>query len=413
MKKLNKLGYIAIGMVLTLIIGVSTPAFAASKDIVKQITAYFTSGGKQISLVVNDTKIEKDSNGKAVTPIIVDGVTYVPVRAAAESLGKEVIWDGANAAVRINDISDNKLKLPTIINDANAKVTSVVGDNGRRTDSIEYTFTLDKNAVGEWEFFNTYLTEDIYNLFDPNKSPIHTRSSVQSTSIYADGTMILRCLDGDKPYLREGFHWTKNYLVDLQYGDKYVNSYAISTINGKTFMVVESKNGDYGRTGKVTMYDVYIKTSNTPAPAPKVKITRDANGVISESMDYEFEMDKEVIGKWEQIDFVNYPEDFNSKDTTKKSYVPTGIHNFYEDGKMTSYGENGQKLGSGEHEWTKGYITDMGSVNTFSAYEIQKLDGKTFMFVQWKNGDYITRGARPLYYVFMKISDTPDPQSTK
>ena len=413
MKKLNKIGYIAIGMVLTLIIGASTPAFAASKDIVKQITAYFTSGGKQISLVVNDTKIEKDSNGKAVTPIIVDGVTYVPVRAAAESLGKEVIWDGANATVRINDIGDTKLKLPTIINDANAKVTNVVGNNGMRTDSIEYTFTLDKNAVGEWEFFDWYFTEDIDNQFDPNGSPNHPRSDIQSTSIYADGTMILRCLDANKPYLRQGFHWTKNYFVDLQRGDKYINSYAISTINGKTFMVVESKSGDYGRTGEVTAYDVYIKTSDTPTPAPKVKITRDANGVISESMDYVFEMDKEVIGKWEQIDYVIYPEDFNSKDTTKKSYVPTGTHNFYEDGSVTSYGENGQKLGTGEHVWTKGYITNMGAVNTFSAYEIQKLDGKTFMFVQWKNGDYITRGARPLYYVFMKISDTPDPQSTK
>lgn len=413
MKKLNKLGYIAIGMVLTLIISASTPAFAASKDIIKQITAYFTSGGKQISLVVNDTKIEKDSNGKAVTPIIVDGVTYVPVRAAAESLGKEVIWDGANATVRINDIGDTKLKLPTIINDANAKVTSVVGDNGMRTDSIEYTFTLDKNAVGEWEFFNTYFTEDIDNQFDPNGSPNHTQSFVQSTSIYADGTMIQRCFEAVKPYLRQGFHWTKNYFVDLQRGDKYINSYAISTINGKTFMVVDSKSGDYGKTGKVTMYDVYIKTSDTPTPAPKVKITRDANGVISESMDYVFEMDKEVIGKWEQINFVNYPEDFDPTNTTRASYIPMGIHNFYEDGKLTSFGENGQKLGSGEHEWTKGYITNMGSVNTFSAYEIQKLDGKTFMFVQWKNGDYVNRGARPKYYVFMKISDTPDPQSTK
>ncbi len=409
MKKLNKLGYIAIGMVLTLIIGTTTPAFAASKDIVKQITAYFTSAGKQISMVVNDTKIEKDSNGKVVTPIIVDGVTYVPVRAAAESLGKEVIWDGANATVRINDIGDTKLKLPTIINDANAKFTSVVGNNGMRADTIEYTFTLDKNAVGEWEFFNWYFAEDIDNQFDPNGSPNHTQSKLQSTSIYVDGTMIQRMLDNNKPYLGQGYHWTKNYFVDLQYGYKYIPSYAISTINGRTFMVVERKNGDYGRTGKVTKYDVYIKTSDTPVPAPKVKITRDVNGVISESMDYVFEMDKEVIGKWEQIDYVNYPEDFNSKDTTKKSYVPTGIHNFYEDGNVTSYGENGQKLGSGEHEWTKGYITNMGSVNTFSAYEIQKLDGKTFMFVQWKSGDYITRGARPAYYVFMKTSDTPDP----
>lgn len=409
MKRINKFGYITIGMVLALIIGTTTPAFAASKDIVKQITAYFTSGGKQISLVVNGTKIEKDSNGKVVTPIIVDGVTYVPVRAAAESCGKEVIWDGANATVKINDISNNKLKLPTTINDVNTKFTSTIDANGRRTDSLDYKFTLDKNAVGEWEFFNWYYTEDIEAQFNPNDAPKHMQSNLQSTSIYADGTMVQRMLDNNKPYLREGFHWTKNYLTDLQYGDKYVDAYAISTINGKTFMVVESKNGDYGRTGNVSSYDVYIKTSDTPTSAPKIKITRDSNGVIHESMDYKFELDKDAIGQWEQINFVTSPDDFDGKDTTRQKYIEMGTHNFYGDGREVSYAD--KSVGTGETKWTKGYV--WGGDDTISEYVIKQLNGKTFMFIQFKNNDYTVRGQKPNYFVYMKTSNTPDPEFAK
>lgn len=55
----------------------------------------------EIKAFLSDIKINldgkilelKDSQGNKITPIVYNGTTYLPVRAIAESLGKEVQWD--------------------------------------------------------------------------------------------------------------------------------------------------------------------------------------------------------------------------------------------------------------------------------------------------------------------------------
>ena len=57
-----------------------------------------------IKIFVDGTKIEpKDANGNTVEPFIVNGTTYLPIRAIGEALHKEVTWDGATASVYLND----------------------------------------------------------------------------------------------------------------------------------------------------------------------------------------------------------------------------------------------------------------------------------------------------------------------
>ncbi len=500
MKKISKPGFITISIIIAIIMSMATPAFAASKDVSKQITAYFTSGGKSISVYINDTQIiprdgngnqvypftvdgttylpvravasalgktvtwdgttasvkiddsatatttqnndtskpntdsvkqltayytsggktisiyingtkltPKDGNGKIVDPFTVDGTTYLPVRAISEALGKDVKWDGSTASVKITDKADEKLNLPKTVNDANAKLTTTVDANGNRTDSLDYKFTLDKNAVGEWEYFNWYDYDDITNQFDPNGTSDLKHSSLQTVSLYDDGSMVLHYLDNGNKSNDEGLHWTKNYLVDLTYGDKTIPAYAISTIGGKTFMVVEGKSGDYTRKGVILYYDVFVKTSNAPATASPIKVIRDNNGVIHESMDYKFVTDKDAIGQWTAINFVASPDEFDGKDTTKQSFIETSIRNFYDNGKEAHYANKAN--GAAMTQWTKGYI--WGSDDTICEYVIKQLNGKTFMFVQWKTGDYTVRGQKPNYMVYMKTSNTPDPDFVK
>ena len=43
----------------------------------------------------------KDVNGRVVDPIILEGTTYVPIRAISEAFGKEVTWDGRNYIINI------------------------------------------------------------------------------------------------------------------------------------------------------------------------------------------------------------------------------------------------------------------------------------------------------------------------
>lgn len=57
---------------------------------------------KDISIYINDELIEpKDANGKIVEPFIIEGTTYLPVRAVAEAFNKKVNWIDETKTVEI------------------------------------------------------------------------------------------------------------------------------------------------------------------------------------------------------------------------------------------------------------------------------------------------------------------------
>ncbi len=91
MKKHNKI--LITLVIITLIL--STFAFANSSK--KTIEVLFNT----VKLTVNGQKVEADT-------IAFDGVTYVPLRATAEMLGKEVGWDQETMTASINDKVEKK-----------------------------------------------------------------------------------------------------------------------------------------------------------------------------------------------------------------------------------------------------------------------------------------------------------------
>jgi hypothetical protein len=96
MKKLQKVGYMGFGSVITLILCLTVPAVAASVE--KQLTVYYN----DIKIYVDGALITpKDPNGNIVDPFVSDGTTYLPVRAVGEALGKTVEWDGTTQSVYI------------------------------------------------------------------------------------------------------------------------------------------------------------------------------------------------------------------------------------------------------------------------------------------------------------------------
>ena len=102
MKKMHKLRYFALGLVVALLISVMVnPALAAlmSKNI-KVSTG--------VNLYVDDNKfIPKDANGNPVEVFIYNGTTYLPARAISEMLGKPVQWEGATSSVYIGKHSSS------------------------------------------------------------------------------------------------------------------------------------------------------------------------------------------------------------------------------------------------------------------------------------------------------------------
>ena len=104
MKKSFKLRYILLGMLIMAAINIAiVPVLAANST--KQLTANYN----DIKIVIDgDLITPKDANGKVVEPFIVDGTTYLPVRAMCEAIGKYVEWDGNNSTVYVYTMkSDN------------------------------------------------------------------------------------------------------------------------------------------------------------------------------------------------------------------------------------------------------------------------------------------------------------------
>lgn len=82
-------------------IGVTAAALAMGS------MAYAKTGSEMIEAAYNNVKIyvdgllvnPKDGNGNTVEPFISNGTTYLPVRAVADALGKEVNWDQETSSV--------------------------------------------------------------------------------------------------------------------------------------------------------------------------------------------------------------------------------------------------------------------------------------------------------------------------
>lgn len=86
-----------LAMILVICLSLGVGALAAD-GYTRELIANYVG----VKLVVDGVNITpKDANGNVVDPFIVDGTTYLPVRAVAEALGKDVNWDGDTKTVYI------------------------------------------------------------------------------------------------------------------------------------------------------------------------------------------------------------------------------------------------------------------------------------------------------------------------
>lgn len=122
MKKMSKKVVVIIAAIMVLSLSFATTGFAA--DQFKTLKAWFG----DIKIMRNQQQVPIE--GK---PFIVDGTTYVPLRAIATLFDKEVAWDGANYKISIDDKPDLNMTymLQTIasketeINKLKARVTEL------------------------------------------------------------------------------------------------------------------------------------------------------------------------------------------------------------------------------------------------------------------------------------------------
>ena len=86
-----------------------------------------------VNLEVNGEKVEADN-------ILYKGTTYVPLRAVAEMLGKEVGWDQDTRTASINDKEESNIATVTRVVDGDTIIVNFKGQEERgKANRCRYT----------------------------------------------------------------------------------------------------------------------------------------------------------------------------------------------------------------------------------------------------------------------------------
>ncbi len=148
----------------------------------------------------------KDANGKVVEPFIIDGTTYLPLRAVSEALGLEVDWDGNTSTVFLSEGGNStSSKYPPAI-----FISGEVADlylNPKNREATEYEKKYDDAffLMMYGEFSNTgnffVKLDAIYDIYPENKADIQSKLSAMEVYSYKDAAYV--CLVNLNQYFRQ------------------------------------------------------------------------------------------------------------------------------------------------------------------------------------------------------------------
>ncbi|MCX7920908.1 MAG: hypothetical protein N3B21_02610 [Clostridia bacterium] len=255
-------------------------------------------------------------------------------------------------------------------------------------DKVDYPFIDDSRVIGKWESVD--FVDKIENFSNRENS---WKSDLFLTSLVfiKEGKMLESVNNTNLTYT--DLSWTKEMVLNKS--EKTASKYIIKDINGTKYMFFEWKTEDYIFRGLTPKFYVLKKVDNKDYSNYKVKIVRE------DKVDYPFVDDANMKGKWESVGFVRTIDRF-------KPGTKIWANNLYLKG--LDFDENGKLIFRVESRsasmpyvtWTKGLIIDAVG-KTASKCEIKDINGITYMFYEWKSGDYSYRGMTPWYYVLKKV----------
>jgi hypothetical protein len=107
---------------------------------------------RNIKIVIDGSTVTpKDGNGAPVEPFIVNGTTYLPVRAVAQAMNSTVSWDAATSTVTINTAGYSGVTAPsnpTTPTQSSPPATNAA-QNGTITDAQAKQIALNHAGVTE------------------------------------------------------------------------------------------------------------------------------------------------------------------------------------------------------------------------------------------------------------------------
>lgn len=254
-----------------------------------------------------------------------------------------------------------------------------ISDHTRKMPSVSKNipFENDEKAIGKWELVDILPSRDQFC----NIRPKYNGRKI-ATEIYF-------LPEGQKYWI---WGWTKDYLIwNNQVGTTY-NKYSIESIDGQIYMFVEIILGKYVSNGAAPEIYVFKKADSIHYTKEEI-MTHDRTN-------YPFINDESVLGGWISCDCVKSIDGFNpeKKIFSKENLWFKKIY-FKENGELEqSYGDS-KVITSPYISWTKG-LTLQHNAKLAPAYEIHRINGCDYLFIEWKSGDYVFGKRKPYYYVF-------------
>ena len=124
---------------------------------------------------------------------------------------------------------------------------------------------------------------------------------------------------------------------------------------------------------------------------------------LVEDINVPFVNDKRVIGKWQEDtdkkDFIPYVNPPKGSDNYDDPYLKE--LDFSEGGHITAVYADEVISGDEYHTWTRGFWLRKWN-SCACAYEIREYNGKEYLIIEWKNGDYRFGGRETSYYVMVR-----------
>lgn len=120
--------------------------------------------------------------------------------------------------------------------------------------------------------------------------------------------------------------------------------------------------------------------------------------------DYAFVQDEALVGYWAVVDFVASPDAFDGEGRELLASDYFEGFAFAGDGRVLI--EDGGKLEPSHLRYSKGHVISTAN-GTDGLYQFKTVGKETYLFLQWKSGDYTEGQKVPKYYV-LKQRDSLD-----
>lgn len=240
-------------------------------------------------------------------------------------------------------------------------------------------FENDAQVVGKWQLCGGIIDENDLTVLEDISADI------------ADKEIIFMSGGG----FAWKYFWTKGtlYRISSKYSFAIPNSYKTLEKDGVKYMIIQFMSDECIDNGEDTLLLLYRQIDTVAYTEHQIRPNIDKT-------DLPFVDDESVHGEWIVSDYVPDISDFDPDERYSEDeniymvaikFLPRGICI------RTVRSMSGNTTFT--LRYTKGFVLNDKEM-TAEEYQIKSIEGKDFLFVQHKSGDYFYGGMIPHYYVF-------------